>query len=123
MHERRAVLVVPALEDEQARGVGLRLALLEEHLREGRQDHADVDDLLDDREPVVGAIDGDDVEEKAADEGEDRDPLLVFRVVELEALDVPQRGCRFVHFRCFHRSRSLRAKTAPRASSSCMKYT
>src|SRR5439155_26985823 len=123
VHERGAVLVVPALEEELPRGIGLRLAFLQEHLRECRQDHGEIEDLLGDRVPGVGAVDHGDIEDKAADEGEDRDPLLVLRVVELEALDPPRSGNRFVHFRCFQKSKSLRANTAPRASSSCMKYT
>ena len=123
MHQRSAVLVVPALEDEQARRIGLGAALLEEHLRERRQDHRDVDDLLADRDPVVSAVHGDDVEEEPADEREDRDPLLVLLVVEPQAPDRADRGRRFVHFgfRWFHSSISLRANTVPSASSSCMK--
>src|SRR5258708_38144599 len=118
MDQRSAVLEVPALEDEQARRIGLGAALLEEHLRERRQDHRDVDDLLADREPVVSSVHGDDVEEEPADEREDRDPLLVLLVVEPQAPDRADPGCRFGHFglRCFPTSSTFPPNTAPPAS-------
>src|SRR5207247_10977309 len=96
---------------------------VQQQLRRSREEHGEIEDLMGDRVPGDGAVDDGNIEDKAADEGEDRDPLLVLRVVEPEALDPPRGGSRFVHFRCFQKSKSLRANTAPRASSSCMKYT
>src|SRR6267378_338094 len=123
VNDRRSILVIPTLHREHGPGFERRFALLEEHLRQRREDHGEIEHLLADCIPGIGALDGEDVEEKPADEGKDRDLLLVPSVVELEAADRSGRGCRFGHFgfRCFHSSISLRANTVPSASSSCMK--